>query len=141
MGDINIDLLHYELLIQTREFLDKIYFGLLLQHIAIPTRITLCCRTLIDNIFTDTVNKPSIISNLMCSISGHPAQFLIYPKQNAKKCLNEKTKYKRNYKKINKDKFEQDLEHINWVEARKLNDKNVDSSLVEPVNFNGRCAM
>ena len=53
----------------------------------------------------------------MCSISDHLAQFLIYPKQNAKKCLNEKTKYNRNYKKINRDKFEQDLEHINWVEV------------------------
>ena len=65
----------------------------------------------------------------MCSISDHLAQFLIYPKQNAKKCLNEKTKYNRNYKKINRDKFEQDLEHINWVEALKVNDKNVDTSL------------
>ena len=27
MGDFNIDLLHYESYIQTREFLDKIYFG------------------------------------------------------------------------------------------------------------------
>ena len=65
----------------------------------------------------------------MCSISDHPAQFLIYPKQNAKKCLNEKIKYNRNYKKINTDKFEQDLEHVNWVEALKVNEKNVDNSL------------
>ena len=65
----------------------------------------------------------------MCSISDHLAQFLIYPKQNAKKCLNEKIKYNRNYKKINTDKFEQDLEHVNWVEALKVNEKNVDNSL------------
>ena len=82
-----------------------------------------------DNIFTDTVDEPSISGNLMCSISHHLAQFLIYPKQNAKKCLNKKTKCNRNYKKINRDKFEQDLEHINWVEALKVNDKNVDTSL------------
>ena len=65
----------------------------------------------------------------MCSISDHLAQFLIYPKQNAKKCLNEKIKYNRNYKKVNTDKFEQDLEHVNWVEALKVNEKNVDNSL------------
>ena len=65
----------------------------------------------------------------MCSISDHLAQFLIYPKQNARKCLNEKTKYNRNYKKINRDKFEQDLERINSVGALKVNDKNVDTSL------------
>ena len=39
-----------------------------------------------------------------------------------------KTKYKRNYKKINKDKFEQDLEHINWVDALKVNNQNADTS-------------
>ena len=43
------------------------------------------------------------------------------------KSLNEKTKYNRNYKKINKEKFEQVLEHINWIEALKVNDNNVDT--------------
>ena len=129
LGHINIDLLHYESHNQTREFLDKIYFGSLSPHITIPNRITPRSRTLIDNIFTNTVDEPSISRNLMCSISDHLAQFLIYPEQNAKKCLNEKTKYKRIYKKINKKKFEQDLEHTNWVEALKVNDKNVDTSL------------
>ena len=35
----------------------------------------------------------------------------IYPKQNTKKYLDEKAKYNRNCKKVNGDKFEQDLEH------------------------------
>ena len=78
----------------------------------------------------ETVDGPSISGNLMRPLSDHLAQFLIYLKQNAKKCLNEKKKKKnRNYKKINRDKFELDLEHINWVEALKVNDKNVDFSL------------
>ena len=85
MGDFNIDLLHYESHIQTREFLDKIYFGSLTPHITIPTRITSRSRTLIDNIFTNTVDELSISSNLMCPLSDHLAQFLIYLKQNAKK--------------------------------------------------------
>ena len=87
LGDFNIDLLHYESHIQTKQFLDKIYFGSLTPHITIPTKITPRSRTLIDNIFTNTVDEPSISANLMCSISDHLAQFLIYPKQNAKKCL------------------------------------------------------
>ena len=85
LGDLNIDLLHYELHIQTREFLDKIHFGSLSPHITIPTRITPDSRTLIDNIFTKTVDEPSISGNLMSSISDPLAQFLIYPEQNAKK--------------------------------------------------------
>ena len=40
-----------------------------------------------------------------------------------------KTRYKRNCRKISKDTFEQDLEHNNWVEALKVNDKNVCTSL------------
>ena len=63
----------------------------------------------------------------MCSFSGHPAQFLIYPEQNAETCLHEKRKYKRNYKKINKEKLEQDLEHKNGVEILKVNGQNVDT--------------
>ena len=43
--------------IQTREFLDKIYFGSSTPHITIPTRITPCSRTLIDNIFMNTVDE------------------------------------------------------------------------------------
>ena len=113
LGNLNIDLLHYESHIQTREFVDKIHFGSLSPHITIPNRITPRSRTLIDKIFTNTVDEPSISGNLMCSISDHLAQFLIYPEQNDKKSLNKKTKYKRNYKKINKDRFEQDIEDIN----------------------------
>ena len=88
-----------------------------------PTRITPHSRTLIDNIFTKTADEPSISDNMLCSISDHLAQFLIYPEQYAEKCVNEKTKYERNYKKINKPKFEQDLEHKNCIEALKVNEK------------------
>ena len=73
----NIDLLRYKLHIQTREFLDKMYSGLLSPQITISTRITPCSRTLIDYIFTNTVDDPLISSNLMCSISDHLAEFLI----------------------------------------------------------------
>ena len=93
------------------------------------TRITPRSRKIIDNIFTNTLDEPSISGNMMRAISDHLAQFLIYLEQNAKKCLNEKTKYKINYNRINKEKFEEDLQQINWVEALKVNDKNVDTSL------------
>ena len=47
---------------------------------------------MIDNIFTNTVDEPSISGYLMCSIFDHLAWFLIYPEQNAKTCLNKKNK-------------------------------------------------
>ena len=121
-------MLHYEFHIQTRAFIDKIYFGSLSPQITIPTRITPRSRILIDNIsLTDTVDESSASGNVMCSISDHLAQFLIYPEQNAETSLHEKTKYKRNHKKINKEKFEQDLEHMNGVEILKVNGQNVDT--------------
>ena len=40
LGDFNIDLLHYESHIQTREFLDKMYFGSLSPRITLLNRIT-----------------------------------------------------------------------------------------------------
>ena len=78
LNDFNIDLPHYESHTQTRQFLDKRYFGSLTPHITIPTKITPRFRTLIDKIFTNNVDKPSISGNLMCSFFDHLAQFLIY---------------------------------------------------------------
>ena len=98
LGDFDIDLLHYELHIQAREFLDKIYFGLSSPNITIPTRITPRSRTSFDNIFTNIVDDHSISGNLMCSISDHLAQF-IYPEQNAQKCPNEKNKIQKKLQK------------------------------------------
>ena len=49
-----------------------------------------------------------------------------------------KNKIQKKLQKINKDKFEQDLEHTNLVEALKVNDKNVDTSLrnlLQIINF------
>ena len=73
MADFTIDLLNYESNIQTKEILDKIYFGPLTPRITIATRIAPHSRSLTDNIFTNTVNEPSINGNLMCSISDHLA--------------------------------------------------------------------
>ena len=64
------------------------YFGSLPLQIAIPTRINPHSKTLIDNIFTDAVDEPSVSGNLMRYIFDHLAFFLIHPEQNAKTCLN-----------------------------------------------------
>ena len=78
LDDFNIDTLHFELHTQTRDFLDHTYSGSLSPQITISTRITPCASTLIDNLFTDTVNECLASSNLTFFISDHLAQF-IYP--------------------------------------------------------------
>ena len=66
---LNIDLLHSELHIQTRQFLCKINFWSLSPYITIPTRVTSLSRALIDNMVTNTKDEPAISDNLMWFIS------------------------------------------------------------------------
>ena len=77
-GDFNLDLLHYETHSQSIEFLDKNVSASLFLHITIPTRVTPCSKTLIDNIFINDLGEIFICGNLTYSISDHLAQFLIY---------------------------------------------------------------
>ena len=99
LGDFNVDLLHYESNNPTREFLDLMFSASLTPQITVPTRLTVCSKTLIDNIFTNSVKESTISGNLECCISDHLAQFLILPSQRVLK-LNNHRKYKRNYKKV-----------------------------------------
>ena len=50
-------------------------------QITVPTRLTVRSKTLIDNIFTNSVEENTISGNLRCCISDHLAQFLIFPSQ------------------------------------------------------------
>ena len=52
-------------------------------QITIPTCLTVHSRTLIDNIFTNSVEENSTSGNLECCISDHLAQFLVFPNQRA----------------------------------------------------------
>ena len=57
MGDMNIDLLKYHCHQQTERYLDMIYSFNLLPVITKPTRITSHTATLIDHIYTNTINR------------------------------------------------------------------------------------
>ena len=97
-GDFHVDPLHYESNNLTREFLDLIFSVLLTPQITIPTCLTVHSKTLIDNIFTNSVEGNSISGNLQCCISDHLAQF-IFASQIVLEQNNHR-KYKRNYKNL-----------------------------------------
>ena len=68
------------------------YSGSFSPHITIPTRITPRSSTLIDNIFTDTVNESLVSGN----VTDYLAQFLIYPEltiNNKENTIKEKSFY------------------------------------------------
>ena len=83
------------------------YSGSLSPQITIPTGITLRSITLIDNIFTNTVNESQLSGNLTFSISDHVAIFLICPELT----MNKERK-NHNIKGATKNSLEPNLEKI-----------------------------
>ena len=78
MGDFNVDLLHYETYIQSRDFLYKMFAASLKPLITTPTQITPQSKILIDNICTNFLDEDIECGNLTCFTSDHLSQFLIY---------------------------------------------------------------
>ena len=109
-GDFNVDLLHYEFNNPTREFLDLIFSASLTPQITIPTCLIVRSKTLIDNIFTNSVEGNTISGNLEFCISEHLAQF-IFPSQRVLE-QNNNRKYKRNYENLDAKKFKDELQSI-----------------------------
>ena len=134
LGGFNVDLLHYESNNSTREFLDLMFSASLTLQITIPTRSTVRSRTLIDNIFTNSVEENSTSGNLECCISDHLAQFLIFPNQRVLQ-QNNHTKYKRSYKNLDNSKFKNELQNIDWTTALSINNNDVNQSLENFLNI------
>ena len=103
-------------------------------QITIPTRLTVRSRTLIDNIFTNSVEENSTSGNLECCISDHLAQFLIFPNQRVLQ-QNNHTKYKRSYKNLDNNKFKNELQSIDWTTALSINNNDVNQSLENFLNI------
>ena len=79
MGDFNIDLLKYESNIDSFTFLGKMYSRLPLPYISSPSQLTSWSQTLIDNIFSNNIERDIINSgNLTSTISDYYAQFLLF---------------------------------------------------------------
>ena len=79
LGNVNINLLNYDIHPPTNEFLDSHLSHYFLPHILQPSRVTTNSNTLIDNTFSNMA-VPNIISgNLTASESDHLPQFLVAP--------------------------------------------------------------
>uniref|UniRef100_A0A8C6M161 Reverse transcriptase domain-containing protein n=1 Tax=Nothobranchius furzeri TaxID=105023 RepID=A0A8C6M161_NOTFU len=77
-GDFNIDLLNPNKNKSTEEFIDIMYSLGLFPLITRPTRITLHCTTLIDNIFTNIMEEKVESGLLISDISDHLPVFASY---------------------------------------------------------------
>ena len=78
LGDFKVDLMKYDNHHSTNEFLDSLSSHLFLPHITQPTRIRDTSKTLIDNIFSNTLIENTRSGNLTATISDHFHNLLFY---------------------------------------------------------------
>jgi len=120
-GDFNIDLIKFESHQSTSDYLDMLYSYFCFPVITQPTRVTEHSRTLIDHIYTNSLDKNIATGILVSDLSDHFPIFMtlhdILPSQR------QRSKLKRNFKKLDKEKFIKDLNDVEW----RLND-NVNES-------------
>ena len=99
---------------QTSQFVVTITSNLCVPHITCSTRITTTSSTLIDNIYSNSLNFAEGISgNLTTTISHHLAQFLILLEENYKSNKKQNL-FKRDTKDFDRENFILDLLDINW---------------------------
>ena len=111
MSDMNIELLKCHSHQQTGRYLDMIYSFDLLPVITKPTRITSHTATLIDHIYTNTVNR--LTSGIvLVDISDHFPVFCMVDTPLKKQ--NKQNMYARDYSKFNTDSYLHDIHTIDW---------------------------
>ena len=79
-----------------------------------PTRITEKYKTLIDNIFMNSLEYGTFSCNLTTQISDHLPQFLTLKNFHRKYTNKSQVVYKRSYKVYNENEFKEDLLNVNW---------------------------
>ena len=122
LGDYNINLLNCENDKNTCKIRELMLPFYLTPIIINPTRITLRCQTLIDNIFYNEVQPKIIAGNIATDISDHLTHVIAIPGRHTEH-LNEDI-YRRNYKALNNDKIKKDFNKIDW--ATLLSGNNID---------------
>ena len=97
LSDFKVDLMKYDNRHSTNEFLDSLYSHLFLPHITQPTSIRDSSKTLIDNIFSNTLIENTISGNLTATISHHLPQFIILPNIFPNPPCNKSNTYEKDY--------------------------------------------
>ena len=84
-GDFNIDLLNYNVNNNEIFLVDQLFSMSLFPLINQPTRITNQCHSIIDNIYTNSINEDIISGVIIADISDHFPIFCILQKDIHKK--------------------------------------------------------
>lgn len=113
-GDFNIDLLNPNKHKMTDDFINTVYSMSLYPKITRPSRITLHCATLIDNIFTNDIVHNTISGLLISDISDHLPVFTVYDNDYKTNLPDNKTVYRRVRTEVSITALKNDLMAQNW---------------------------
>ena len=114
LGDFNVDLMKYDNHHLTNEFLDSLSSHLFLPHITQPSRIRDSSKTLIDNIFSNTLIENTILGNLTATTSDHLPQFIILPDIFPNPPSNKSNIYERDWSNFVQENFILDYFSVDW---------------------------
>ena len=113
MGDFNVDLLKTSSNNSAGEFFNNFSTHFFTPYVLQPTRLK--SKTLIDNIFLNTLEYQSKSGNLLIEIADHLTQFVILEGFSKKVKLAEANIYKRDKSNFNEREFEETvINGTNW---------------------------
>ena len=127
-GDFNIDLMKTGEDTHIDNFFEVITSNLLIPHIIIPSRVTNHSKTLIDNIFSNSINfSQGLSGNLTTSISDHYPQFLIIPTENPK-TTKKHNLFKRDFQNFDRINFVAEILNVDWNSVLSIEKGDPDNS-------------
>ena len=112
MGDFNVDLLRINTHNQSNDFYNSLSSTFFTPFILQPTRLH--SKTLIDNIFFNSLEYQSVSGNLLIEISDHLIQFLILESFIKERSLPKINLFKRDLRNFNEREFEETVLKLNW---------------------------
>ena len=128
MGDFNVDLLKSNNNKESSTFLDIFESNNLIPQILLPTRLTNRSKTLIDNIFSNSIETDNVSGNLTCTVSDHLPQFLIV-NNSSKQIPKDHNITTRNMRNFNQENFLSDLQDLDWDDMLDIQKGDVDYSM------------
>ena len=126
MGDFNVDLLKINSHTESNEFHNNLNSHFFTPYILQPTRLR--SKTLIDNIFFNSLEYQSISGNLFIEISDHLIQFLILQGFVKERSLPLNNLYRRDFTNFNEREFKEKILEMNWDNICKMNENNPNLS-------------
>ena len=118
MGDMNIDLLKFEVHRRTDDYLNNLFSHGFLPVISKPTRVTNTSATLIDHIYTNDITSSFRSGIIINDVADHLGTFCIFHDKTKK--IKPKQIKKRIFNKANTNTFYRKLENTNFSDCLDL---------------------